>query len=129
MDEYIKKFLLNKITGLKVKNPQKIVDEVNDNHEKSMMKNIWITQDLWKTIESQFLNYLKIFYPNIKIWQNNFVLEMDRLYLCSIDLEGMCGDIAHLNRDGEVYWTVSGDYDIRDEELIDILCKSFLFKY
>lgn len=50
-------------------------------------------------------------------------------YLCTIDLEALGGDLVSIWRDGSIYWGISGDYDLRDESLIEILAKAYFLKY
>lgn len=50
-------------------------------------------------------------------------------YLCTIDLDALGGDLVSIWRDGSTYWGISGDYDLRDESLIEILAKAYFLKY
>jgi hypothetical protein len=50
-------------------------------------------------------------------------------YLATIDLGGIGGDLAVVWRTGTVYWAISGDYDIREEALINFLTKAYFAKY
>lgn len=50
-------------------------------------------------------------------------------YLATVDLGGIGGDLAAIWRTGTVYWGISGDYDQREEELIEVITKAYFIKY
>lgn len=121
-------FLTRKLQTQGVPHTAQFIKDITAGYDLALFNHIWIDQDKWGALEGKLMNFLKVMYPNIKIWQNASNVKANESYLCSIDLDGICGDIVHVLRNGETHWTISGDYDLRDEDLIEVLCKAFFAK-
>ena len=50
-------------------------------------------------------------------------------YLCTVDPRGIGGDVWHAWRSGQGWWPMSGDYSLKDEEMVEIILRKTMLEF